>query len=337
MNRLKLLAAAGLTLLALSACTEDKNLAAKDPVTAAQNLSAAMRDNDFNRFTHIMVPPDDYTKLEQRFKDEGAKKPAPSPEESKQFADQIANLTASDAETKLFADIQPKLAQMGPQIPMGVAMMSGLAGQAIDNNPKLGADEKTQAKAVLTAVTKWATTAPLSDPDKAKQAIHIVVTTARDLKLTTLEAAQKLSFSDTMDKIGIVVGGLRKTMAVYGFDTDKAFASVKVVKKSEDGDKAVVTVSYTLLDTPVTADVAMVKRDGRWYSADLVKSIEDSLTNKPAEPAPTAAAPAMPTAPEAAAPQDANAPAPAASGDDQAAPAEAPASEASDAPASGNN
>ncbi|HEY2345483.1 MAG TPA: hypothetical protein VGH80_06295 [Xanthomonadaceae bacterium] len=340
MNRLKLLAVASLSALALSACTGDKNQAAKDPVTAAQDLSAALRANDFNRLTHIMVPPEDYAKLEQRYKDEAAKKPAPSAEESKQFADQMANLTGPDAETKIFADIQPKLAQMGPQIPMGVAMMSGMAGQSIDNNPKLSPDEKTQAKALLTAVTKWASSAPLADPDKAKQAIHVVVTTARDLKLTTLEASQKLTFAETVDKVGIAFGGLRKTMAVYGFDTDKAFDSVKVVKKSEDGDKAVVTISYSLLDTPVTGDVAMIKRDGHWYSADLVKSIEDSLANKPAEAAPAMAAPMAPAAPDAnAMPQDANAPGADSAANDQAAPApaEAPASPASDAASPGTN
>jgi hypothetical protein len=206
----------------------------------------------------------------------------------------VAKFTAPDAEDKLFAEIQPKLAQMGPQIPMMVAMMSGMAGQSIAQSPKMSPAAKTQANAVLTAITKWATTAPLSDPEKAKQAIKVVVGTARDLKLTTLDAMQKLSFSDAMQKVGIAAGGLRKTLSVYGFDTDKMLDSVKAEKKSESGDTAVVTVSYSLLDTPVTADVDMVKRDGRWYSADLVKSVEDSLAKPAVETnAPPMAGPAM--------------------------------------------
>lgn len=295
MNRLKLLACAGLTALALSACTGDKNLAAKDPVTAAKDLSVAFRTNDFDRLTHIMAPPEDYAKLEARYKDKQAKTPAPTDEESKQFADQLAEYTAPDAEAKLFAQVQPKLAQMGPQIPMGVAMMSGIMGQSIEQNPKLTPTEKDQAKAVLTAITKWATTAKLDDPDKAKQAIGVIVATARSLKLTTLADAQKLSFAQVMDKAGTGIGGVRKALAVYGFDTDKMLDSVSVAKKSQDGDKAVVTVSYTIMDTPVTFDLDMVRRDGRWYSADLLKTVEDSLSDKPAAPtgiAPAAAAPA---------------------------------------------
>jgi len=292
MKRLKLLAVVGLSLLALSACKMNKNEAAKDPVTAATDLAASVRANDFDRLSHIMVPPDLYAKLEARYKDEAAKKPAPTAEDEAQFkANFIDKYTAPGAEDKLFAQLQPQLAQMGPQIPMGVAMMSGMAGQSIDQNAKMSPAEKTQAKAVLTAITKWASTAPLADPEKAKQAIKVVCDAARDLKLTTLAAAQKLSFSEMAQKAGVAVGGLRKALAVYGFDTDKMLDSVKAVKKSGDDNNAVVTLSYTLLDTPVSVDVNMVQRDGRWYSADLIKSVEDSLANKPAEVAPPMSAP----------------------------------------------
>ncbi len=279
MNRLKLLSVAALSALVLSACSGDKNLAAKDPVTAAKNLSVALRDNDFNRLAHIMVPPADYDKLEAQYKEKQSKEAAPTDAEKKNFADTLAKFTAADAEAKLFSDIQPKLAQMGPQIPMGVAMMSGMAGNAIEQNPKFSPDAKEQAKAVLTAVTKWATTAPLADEAKAKQAIGIVVATARDLKLTTLDDARKLTYTQTLDKAGIAFGGLKKTLAVYGFDIDQSLSSVTVEKKSGDADKAVVTVKYTILGAPVSANIDMVQRDGRWYSADVLKSVEDKLAN----------------------------------------------------------
>jgi len=332
MKRLKMLAIAGLSLLAMSACTVDKNQAAKDPVDAAKNLTVAVRENDFDRLSHIMVPPDLYAKMEAHWKEEQAKKPAPTPEESKQFADQVAKFTAPDAEEKLFADLQPKLAQYGPQIPAGIAMMSGPMAGSIDQNPKLSASEKSQAKAVLTAVVQWAQTAHLEDQEKAKQAIKVFVGTARDLHLTTLEEAQKMSFQEAMKKAGIVSGGMRKMLAVYGFDTDKMLDSVKVEKKSESGDNAVVTVTYMILNAPITVDMEMVKRDGRWYSADLIKNIESSLNNTPAAPpvAEPTAPPAMP-GPENGAPAGSDMPA--SSGDaptEEAAPA-APAGDASTA------
>ncbi len=303
MNRLKLLALAGLSLLALSACTSNKNEAAKDPVTAAKDIAVAMRDNDYGRLSHIMVPPDLYAKLETRYKDENAKKPAPSADQEKQFADSLAKFTASDAEDKMFAQIQPQLAQMGPQIPMYVAMGTGGLGQMIASSDKMSAPEKAQANAVVNAISKWAQAAHLDDQDKAKQAIKVVVGTARDLKLTTLDAMQKLSFSEMTQKVGVAAGGLRKTLAVYGFDTDKALDSVKVEKKSEDGDNAMVTISYTLLDTPISFEEAMVKVDGRWYNKSLVDSLKSSL-DKPADApaAPVADAPVMPAADAAPAP-----------------------------------
>jgi hypothetical protein len=225
------------------------------------------------------------------------------------------------------------LAQVGPQIPMYVAMGSGGLGQAINSSDKLSADEKTQANAMLTAITKWATTAPLADPDKAKQAIHVVVATARDLKLTTEEAAQKLSFSEKMQKVGIGMGGLRKALAVYGLDTDKALDSVTATKKSEDGDNAVVTVAFTLLDTPIKMDVPMVKVDGRWYKKSIIDMANDAL-NKPSDAAaPPVAGPApaaMPGAENGAASGSTEAPAPAEApaSPEAPAPAESPASDA---------
>lgn len=330
MKRLKLLAVIGLSLLALSACKMNKNEAAKDPVTAVKDIASALRDNDFDRLSHITVSPDLYAQMETRYKEEAAKRPAPTAEQSKQFTDAIAKYTAADAEQKLFAEIQPKLAEAGPQIPMLVGMMSGMAGQSIAQSDKLSADEKTQANAALTAIVKWATTAPLSDPEKAKQAIKVVVGTARDLKLTTLDAMQKLSFSEFVQKYGMAFGGLRKTLAVYGFDTDKSLDSVKVEKKSEDGDNAVVTVSFTLLDAAIKADVPMVKIDGRWYSKHSIDMAKQALA-KPTEAAaaPMSAAPPMAASDAEPASNASSAmPAPAEQSDEQPAPSESTAAPA---------
>jgi hypothetical protein len=294
MKRLNLLAVLGLSLLALSACKMNKNEAAKDPVVAAKDIAVSIRENDFDRLSHILVPPDLYAKLEARYKEEAAKKPAPTAEESKQFADNIAKFTAADAEQKLFADIQPKLAQIGASQPMMAGMFQGMANQAIASNEKMTADEKTQTTAALNAIAKWAATAPLSDPEKAKQAIKIVVETARSLNLTTMEAARKLSFAETIQKTGMAVGGLRKTLAVYGFDTDKMLDSVKTEKKSEDGDNAVVAISYTLLDANINSVIPMVRVDGRWYSKAAIDSVKDMLAKPPVEaPATQTTGPAM--------------------------------------------
>ncbi len=293
MKRLNLLALLGLSLLALSACTTNKNEAAKDPAVAAKNLAVSIRENDFDRLSHILVTPDLYAKLETRYKDEAAKKPAPTAEESKQFADNIAKYTAADAEKKLFDELQPNLAKVAASQPMMAGMFQGMANQSITSNDKMGADEKKQATDVLNAISKWAATAPFGDQEKAKQAIKIVVETARSLNLTTMEAARKLSFAETIQKAGLGVGGLRKVLAVYGFDTDKMLDSVTAVKKSEDGDNAVVTVSYTLLDAKITSDVPMVKVDGRWYSKSAMDNVKDMLAKPVEAPAAPESAPAM--------------------------------------------
>jgi hypothetical protein len=284
MNRLRRLAIAGLGLLVLSACTGGKNLAAKDPATAAKDLTVAIRDNDLDRFSHIMVPPDDYAKMQARYQEEVARRPAPTAEEEAQFKTNVVDkYTASDAEDNLFAYLKPVLVEIGPNLPNAFSRTSGLAAQVIANNEHMSKPDKQQAIAVLNAVTAWGKAAPLADLDKAKQAIKIVVGSARDMKLTTLAALEKMNFSETMQKASVAEGGVRNALAVYGFDTDKVLGSVKVEKKSGDDSKAIVIVSFTVLDASVAIDIDMIQRDGRWYSADLVRSVEDALSEKPAD------------------------------------------------------
>ena len=328
MKSLKLLALSGLALLALSACTEDKNLASKDPVTSVKNIAASVRENDYNRLSHILVTPELYGKLEARYVDEAKNKPAPTAEESKQFADQIAKFTAADAEQKMFADIQPKLGQVSASQPMMAAMFEGMVNQSVNANDKLTADDKKQATDVIHALSKWGATAPFSDPEKAKQSIKIAVETARGMNLTTLDAARKLSFADMIGKTGQGIGALRKVLAVYGLDTDKALDSVQATKKSENGDNAVVTVSYTLLDVKLTSDVPMVKIDGRWYCKNAIDMVNESLSKPAAAPAPQVASDNMPPAEAPAANGSSAMPAPS----EQPAPAESAA-----APASGSS
>lgn len=287
MNRTTLLAFAGASLLALTACSGGKNEAAKDPVTAEKNLAVALRDNDIDRLSHLVVPPDAYAKLEAKWKEDAAKRPAATPAQESQFAEQLKEWQDPDAEAKMFAKVQPNLAKLGPVLPGYVSIGTGMLSQAVANNASLAPDEKTQASGVLTAIESWAKSAHLDDPDKAKQAIHVVVGTVGDMHLTTYDALQHASYPEAMQKAGVAFGGLRKVLGVYGFDTDTSLDGVTVDKVSEDGDNAVVKVSFRVLDAPVTVQRQMLRIDGRWYD----KALLDGARKKIGDTAPPVATP----------------------------------------------
>ncbi|PKM14228.1 MAG: hypothetical protein CVV12_15090, partial [Gammaproteobacteria bacterium HGW-Gammaproteobacteria-2] len=137
----------------------------------------------------------------------------------------------------------------------------------------------------LAALTGWASTLPLTNRDKAKAAIAAVTETTRNLNLTDIDTLRTISMDDALVKAGTVAAGSKKILAIYGLDVDKALASVSASEVSRDGDTARVKVSYTLLDKPISFEMDMLQRDGRWYSASGITRAETALAAADTAPA----------------------------------------------------
>lgn len=281
-----LLPATGLLLaaLGLSACNKQSanaELAAADPVQAVEALIRSLHDNDLNGFRKLWLPADLRAKVEAKFEAERATLPASSDSDKAQFAQMLSQLTADGAEEQLLAQLEPALSkfdkEVAAQLPMAVAMGSGFAAAAINESTTLSSDQKQHASAVLAALTPWATKLPLGDREKARAAIAALVESARKLELTDLDAVRALPLDDLAAKAGVALAGLKQVFAVYGLDIDKSLASAKVELLDKSDDQARVKVSYTLLDAPVSFEVAMLERDGRWYGADGIASAEKAL------------------------------------------------------------
>jgi hypothetical protein len=88
-----------------------------------------------------------------------------------------------------------------------------------------------------------------------------------------------------MQKARVALGGFKEALAVYGFSVDKTLDSVKPEVVSSDGKAATVKVSYTLLDTPLTATTEMVNVDGRWYGKDTIEKLKEQQQQPPVAPA----------------------------------------------------
>ncbi|HVJ61576.1 MAG TPA: hypothetical protein VM555_02555, partial [Tahibacter sp.] len=205
----------------------------------------------------------------------------------------IGKLTASDAEAKLWAELEPKLkemdAQMAQQMPMMVAMGKGMIQSSIQQNQELNDAQKQQATQAVDAFGNWVQSAKFTDPALAKQAIGVVVKTARDINLKTLDEARALSYEQAMGKIGVGLNGVKQVLAIYGFSIDQTLDSVKAETLSSDASTAKVKISYTLFNTPLTAESDLIKVGDRWYGKEMM----ENLKKKDAE----GAAPAAPQAP----------------------------------------
>ena len=266
-------------------CNQQPNPAAPAAVSAATAPATtpdgavaasvkALRDNNIAALIDNALPAAEAVKLKADWNKDMTSEPL-TDEDRKQFAEQMATLTAPDAEAKMYAQIQPKLAefdkQAAQQMPMMIAMGQGFAKSAIAQNKDLSDAQKKQAQDLLDATAQWAQTTKFTDPTMVKAAIAEICKTARALNLKTADEARALSYEQAMQKAGIVLGGVKQVLGVYGLNVDKALDSVKVETVSTTGDAAKVKVSYTAFEQPFSTESDLVKVDGRWYGKQAIE------------------------------------------------------------------
>jgi len=269
----------------LAACGKDQPAAVAagtDPAGAITALAKSLRDNDLQRFYGQAIPQSLRERTEAAYNAKRAALPPADAKEREEFAQTMAKLTANGAEAALYAEMEPALvkleAEVANQLPLMVAMGSGFASAAIAESTTLSADEKQHASSVLAAVTGWASTAPIADREKARAAIAAVTASARALRVDDLDTLRTLSMDAGLAKGGIAWAGVKQIAALYGLDLDPALDSVKAEALSRENDSARVKISYTLLGKPVNFEMAMLQRDGHWYSADAVARAEATLS-----------------------------------------------------------
>jgi hypothetical protein len=295
--------------LALAAC-HHQNAAdvsgGSTPEAAVQESVQLIKEGNFGGFWKHALPPDDYARMRA---DWGQLRIGHRPitdEERARFAAAMQQLTAPDAETKLYAALQPKLAQMEKQykdqIPVMVGIGQAIASTGITQSRTLTEAQKKQANDVLATLLPWAQKAPWFDQAKAKQAVGVVVASARQLDLKSPDELRRLDFDTAMTKYAQAFGCLKQLLAIYGLSIDDTLDSVKATTVSMSHGDAHVQVTYTLLGKPLSTDPQMVLENGRWYDEALVQSVRKAHQQVLEQQAAAAASTAAPAAAGTAAP-----------------------------------
>jgi hypothetical protein len=279
-------------LLVLAACKRepaDSARAPGDPVAAVKGLAQALRDNDLVRWSRLSLPPDLQKESEALWKRRQAQAEPPTAEDVAEYAEMMARLTAPDAEQALMRDLEPKLKKFEGEVAGQWPLMNAAAGMfikaAIQANTELAAPEKAHANEVVDSLLGWAQPELFTDRERARKAIAVLADTARKLDLPTLEQARALPMLPALEKGGIALAGSKDVARIYGIDLDAALDGVQARLVSTDGDQAVVAVTYPLLDRTLTFEMALLRRDGGWYSAEAIRQVEQDLADSAAGPA----------------------------------------------------
>ena len=91
-----------------------------------------------------------------------------------------------------------------------------------------------------------------------------MITTFKQTGIETGDQIKALSFDQALVHAGTMLGGLKSALNVYKFDLDGILKSIKVEKKSQDGDKATLAIAATLFGVAVDNTVEVNKENGQW-------------------------------------------------------------------------
>lgn len=271
---------------------------ANTPDATIRKSADLLKQNDIAGVMQNALPPAEFEKVKADWTKANNERPV-TDEDRKKFEETMARLTAPDADKTIYAEIEPQLkqfdAQYQQQIPMYVAMGQGWLTGMVQQNKDLSDADKQQAVAAINALAAWVQKTRFTDAESVKKVLAITTKTARDLNLKSLDEARALTFDQSMQKARVALGGFKEALAVYGFSVDKTLDSVKPEVLSNDGKTASVKVSYTLLDTPLTATTQMVNVDGRWYGKDTIEKLKEQQHDAaPDKAVPAEAPPASP-------------------------------------------
>lgn len=269
-----------LAALALAACHKSKQeqLTAESntPQAAVQSMIQDVKAVEIDKLAQHMMPPAAYKDFRADWgKDRDKALAGITDSDRARFKKQMQELTEPDAKAKLFKKFQPALNDWetkGKQrLPMMVGIFRIMAGTKITQSNTLSSEQKSQARGVLDALAKWAQSTDWGDQAKAKQALDIVVDTARAIDLKTLDQAYSLTYDQAVQRYATAWKGAKQLLDVYGLSVDTILDSAKVKTLEQNGDTAKVEVDYTILGKPMTSDLDMVRKGKRWYLSDVIK------------------------------------------------------------------
>lgn len=301
MRRPLLLVPVLLALLALvAACDKKKAETAGtpgggSPEDATRESLALIRDGKFDLFWKHALPPADFDNLRKDWPRRNEAETPMDPDDRAKFEAGVKRLTDPDAEKKLFADLRPTLVRFDrdyrDQMPLISGVGQSMALTAIDQAKDLTVPQKRQLREAVNVIAPWTQTVAWGDQARAKEAIGVLVDTARKAGLSTPDALHQMTFEQSMATWSTAWLGFKRLLDVYGLSVDKSFDSVSIDTLENSGGSAHVTITYTLLDKPIQTDATLVLLDGRWYDSDLLQRVRDDHARL-APPAPSATAPA---------------------------------------------
>lgn len=277
--RLRLIVLLGVCLIA--ACQREPaapvtNGAAR-PAQAVRTLAAHLRGNDLDGFTRAAVPPALHARLEAGWRDGRSRWPLDELPMDERVPALLATLSAPGAEARLQAGFDQQFARADREL-KAAAVSLGLFGiQYVRSQGDYNDTDREHYLQDIAALGRWASTAPLSDPQRARVTIALISRAARRTGIAGNEDFGRLGMTTSLQRLGPFQAALKQGFARYGLDLDASLDSVQATLLEQTGDDARVRLRYRLGSDEVDTVLALQRVDSQWYLRDYLRDAEASL------------------------------------------------------------
>ena len=260
------------------------SLQAAEPEDALIGAVEALKANDLGGLIRSAVGDDEYAKMGEEWEKQRQQIQSEITEQDRaQFAGFMSMLTAPGSEDLLMTMIEPQLAQFQMSLAQFVAMFQGLGAMQIQQMQNIDAAGKQNLMAALQATSQWMTTQDLTNRDKARAAVELVVVRAREFGINTLDELTALDYDGLLGKGGQVLGLGRELLAHYQIDLYALLNSVEVQTLENDGQNALVAIRFDFLGIPQQFKSKLVRQGDQWVSEDALRQAQmvSVLANMP--------------------------------------------------------
>jgi hypothetical protein len=259
---------------------------AERPTEAVRVVVDRLRDNDPAGFAIVAIPQALHARLETAWRTGRSQWPLDELPLEDRLPAMLAALARPDARTMLQATFDRQFANSGQELRSAATSLGVFGVQYIRNEGVYSDAERAHYTQTVSALSRWAATAPLSDARRARGAIALLATAASRTGIAAPEDFANLGMDASLQRLGPFLAAVKQAFKSYGLDLDATFDNVETTLVQQTGDTARVRVRYPLGTEWVDAILDVRRVDGRWYLDDYLRNAEASLDG-PVPRAPT--------------------------------------------------
>lgn len=255
------------------------------PAQAVRVLAARLRANDLSGFAQAAVPPALHQRLEAGWRDGRSRWPLDEAPLDERLPSMLAALSARGSEARLQGTFDRQFARADRELKAAAVALGQFGMQYVRNEGDYSDAEREHHLQDIAALSRWAMTAPLSDPSRAQATITQLARAARRTGIDADEDFDKLGMDASLARLGPFLAVLKRGFARYGLDLDATLDHVQATLLDQTGDTARVRLRYRLGPGEVDTVLALQRIDGHWYLRDYLRNAEASLQPRAADAA----------------------------------------------------